>query len=342
MRVTLALMLLAASLCAQDKPDFSGIFLRTETRFRGKAEPTTPRVIEVSQTGEVVHVTATQNLETATVDYRFKGDKQGKPEARLKGQNLLVKSTTEVQLPSLGLFWPGSVVAQTFEEKWELSADGKQLKIHWKYGGSSEEDVDIYDREPSRDAALAAAATAGSKACDSGRSLLGLRAQRQDAQAYQGGYEVGMVMVRRITRCVTYDAVLSGDFFKNLVRAKDQHGSHFLRNGRAADAFDTDLVLEVEPHPYVCRGEAGTWTQTAAPPESSLGLRFMLRWSGTERKDLGEIPSEFRYEPWRESSNPVAFYRMRVPAQGIPLTNDLEVTIFSKTGEQLACIKGHL
>jgi hypothetical protein len=342
MRVTLTLMLLVVSSFAQIKPDFSGVFLRTETRFRDKAEPAVPRVIEVSQTAEVVRVTATQNLETATVDYRLKGDKQGKAEARLKGQNLLVRSTTEVHLPSLGPFWPGSLLTQSLEEKWELSPDGKQLKIHRKYGGSSGEDIDIYDREPSRYAALAAAATAGQRACGAGRSFRSLRNQRQGAQTYQQGYELGLASLQRITRCVTYDAALSGDSFRNLVRIKDQQGSHFLRTGQAANAFDGDVILEVEPHPYACPGEAGIWTQTAVPPESSLDLRFMVRWLGSERRDLGEVQSEFRYEPWRESSNPVAFYRMRVPAQGIPLSDDLEVTIFSKTGEQLACIKGHL
>jgi hypothetical protein len=68
----------------------------------------------------------------------------------------------------------------------------------------------------------------------------------------------------------------------------------------------------------------------------------MVRWLGAEQKDLGEVESDFRYEPWRESLTPMVFYRMRIPAQDIPLTNDLEVVIFSKTGEQLACIKGHL
>lgn len=340
MRLALAVVLLAGCSLAQAKPDFSGIFLRTETRFRDKAEAAIPRVIEVRQTPDAVLITATQNLETATVDYRFKGDKQNKAEARLKGRNLLIRSIAEIQLPDPGLFWLSSVVAQPVEEKWEMSPDGKQLEIHRQYGQSSEE-VDIYDREPSRDDAMAAAATAGLKTSANGLSFLGYRNQR-GTQTYEQGHELGLVQVQRITRCVTYDAVLSGDFFKNLVRVKDQQGSHFLKTGQATDAFSGDLVLEVGPRPYACIGEAGTWTVTAAPPESSVDLRFMVRWLGSEKRDLGEVQSKFNYEPWQEWRNPVAFYRMRIPAQDIPLTDDLEVTIFSKTGEQLACIKGHL
>lgn len=66
----------------------------------------------------------------------------------------------------------------------------------------------------------------------------------------------------------------------------------------------------------------------------------MVRWMGAEKKDLGEVPAEFRYEPMRETNPAVAFYRMRIPAQGIPLTAELEVLVFAKSGEQLACIKG--
>ena len=68
----------------------------------------------------------------------------------------------------------------------------------------------------------------------------------------------------------------------------------------------------------------------------------MVRWLGDRERDLGEVPSDFRYEPCREMSPPVAFYRMQIPAQDVPLTADLEVLIFAKTGEQLACVKGHI
>ena len=68
----------------------------------------------------------------------------------------------------------------------------------------------------------------------------------------------------------------------------------------------------------------------------------MVRWLGAEPRDIGEVPSESLREPWREKNVPSDFYRMQIPAKDIPLTDELEVLIFSKDGEQLACLKGHL
>jgi len=341
MRVALALLLLASSLLAQSKPDFSGVYLRTETRFHGQSEAAIPRVIAVKQTADEVLVSASQNLETATVHYRFVGNKNNKAEARLKSKNLVVKSSTEVRGPAFDLFSGGWPLTQTVEEKWELSGDAQQLMIYRKVGQTGEY-IDVYTRQSSRDAALAGVAAARSRECADGKSWLGLKDDAVATRTYKQGYELGFVSVQRITRCVTYESALSGELFKTLVRIKDQHGSQFLKNGQNTTAFDGDLVLEVQPRPHTCVGEAGTWIETSPSPESSLDLRFMVRWLGSEQRDLGEIQSELRYEPWRELNTPVAFYRMHIPAKDIPLTADLEVTIFTKSGEQLACMKGHL
>ena len=334
-------LLLASSLLAQSNPDFSGVFLRTETRSQGQSKVAIPRVIEVKQTAGEVWVTATQNLETATVHYRFAGKKGDKREVRLKAQNLVVKSTTEVRSPAFDLFsglWP---LTQIVEEKWELSADSQRLTIHRKIGETGEY-VDVYTRQPSSNAALTGASAARPKECADGKSWLAVKDDRVATRTYKQGHELGFVSVQRITQCVTYEAALSGDFFKALQRIKDHQGSQFLKYGQRTTAFDGDLVLEVQPHPYACLGEAGTWTSTTSPPESSLDLRFMVRWLGSEQRDLGEVQSELKYEPWREWNTAVAFYRMHIPAKDIPLTDDLEVTILTESGEQLACMKGHL
>ncbi len=62
-------------------------------------------------------------------------------------------------------------------------------------------------------------------------------------------------------------------------------------------------------------------------------------WAHNRKILAKNVPSEFLLEPWREHRDPEAFYRMRIPAQDIPLTDVLEVLILSKSGEQLACIK---
>jgi hypothetical protein len=68
----------------------------------------------------------------------------------------------------------------------------------------------------------------------------------------------------------------------------------------------------------------------------------MVRWLGSEQKDYGEVQAEFRHQPWREDKAPEDFYRMTISARGIPLADELEVTIFSGDGRELACIEGRL
>jgi hypothetical protein len=150
-------------------------------------------------------------------------------------------------------------------------------------------------------------------------------------------------MFEQITRCVLYDAVLSGDFFKDLERVESYRNVQFRKEDQSISAYAGDLVVEVQPHMSSCPDEMGNWAQTGPrEPESVEQLRFMVRWLGSDQRDLGEVPSEFLHEPMREMNPPAVFYRIRIPAQDIPLADDLEVTIFSKTGEQLACIKGHI
>jgi len=341
MRVALTVLLLASSLPAQSKVDFSGIYLRIETWFRGKSTPAIPRILDIKQTSAEVLVTGIQNRETAEVRYHLAEGKKQKADARISGDKFFIKTTGFVQLPSFEPFGMPWRIPQVVEEKWELSPDGNQLKIHRKYSGSSE-DIDIYTREPSRDAALAAAAAKNTTGCSEGEALASLKRQVSGDRTYKQGYELGMVSIRRITKCVTYDLALSGDFFKQLRQIRDSQGMHFVRGDQVTTAFDGDLVLEVGPRPYECVGEAGQWLSSGEPPESSLDLRFKVRWLGSAERDLDEVRSESRYEPWREWSNPVMFYRMRIPAHNIPLTDELEVMVFTKNGEQLACVKGHL
>jgi hypothetical protein len=154
---------------------------------------------------------------------------------------------------------------------------------------------------------------------------------------------LGGTFLERLTSSVLYDAVLSGKFFKDLEWTGESGHGGFRKNGQAVSKYTGDVVLEVAPHPQFFSDELGGWERIGPePPDAALKLRFMVRWLGAEQRDLGEVESGFLYEPWRELLTPTAFYRLRIPAQDIPLTDDLEVLIFAKGGEQLACIKGHI
>jgi hypothetical protein len=165
--------------------------------------------------------------------------------------------------------------------------------------------------------------------------------KQKDEPIYKEGTLLGMASYQQVTRCFVYDAVLSGDFFKNL-EGPVKGGSAFRKEGRDVAEFDGELTLEVEPHGSRCSATSNWESIDPQPPDAAHDLRFMVRWMGSSQRDLGEVQAELLHEPWRETNAPQDFYRMRIPAAGVPLVNTLEVLIFSKHGEELACIRGHI
>ncbi|HSY02188.1 MAG TPA: hypothetical protein VK819_08530, partial [Acidobacteriaceae bacterium] len=76
-----------------------------------------------------------------------------------------------------------------------------------------------------------------------------------------------------------------------------------------------------------------------------LGLSAFARGSTrvyTDRKDCGAAYLRRPFYVLAARRGPAAFYRMQIAAKDIPLADDLEVLIFSKSGDQLASVKGHL
>lgn len=71
-------------------------------------------------------------------------------------------------------------------------------------------------------------------------------------------------------------------------------------------------------------------------------MRFALQWWGEVNRDLGEIHSELRVEPFQELDPSGIFYHAEVPSKDIPLTDWLRVDIFAADGTQLGCIRGHI
>lgn len=342
MRLALTLMFLVCCSFAQVAPDFSGVYLRTSTKIRNQPIPATPRILEVHQTADELNLKAAQNYETATARYPLSNQKSDKLQVSFRGKSLHVKAAIVRQLGVPGSQGETMSSTEVVEEDWDLSEDGRQLTITRKSSIADRERVDTYTREPSWDAAAEASKVATRDGC-APETAPGSKEERLKSRKLDKGIALGFTFFRAITKCVIYDAAISGDFFKNLKSTKEQGAERFQKSGQPVDKYSGDILLEVAPHQIPCFGEAGEWVHTGNPmPNAVQDLRFMVRWLGTKEKDFGELPSEFFYEPWREFSYPAPYYRMHVPADDIPITDDLEVVIFASSGEELACLKGHL
>jgi hypothetical protein len=117
MKLLVTVLFLTGFSLAQTKADFSGIFLRTRSEVQGHPEPAVPRILEVKQTAEEVVVTATQNGETAVARFRLHDNKSDTVQGRLKGKNLLLKTTVPRQWPVTGLIGPSLNRAQEFRDR---------------------------------------------------------------------------------------------------------------------------------------------------------------------------------------------------------------------------------
>jgi hypothetical protein len=324
---------------AQSKPDFSGVFLRTGTRSgKGQVvEPVAPRILEVKQTAEEVVVTAIENGETALVHYRLGSQRTDGVQAKIEGDKLVLKAKFQPQVPVAGMYPPALHV---MEEEWDLSADRRILTLEWKdYVGTSA--ADAYLREPDLQAARAGAGRAAeSRVCDHPLPRWMRENEKKPTTMDENGVELGSASFDQITFCTSYIVVLSGEFFRGLAR---KQGTTFEKDGETLTRYAGDLTLEVSPHSRACGGEIGNWVRGGPRQIDPMQrLRFMLRWIGPLQKDLGEVQSEMLQQPWRENYPAEVFYRMRVPAEDVPLADSLEVVIFSEDGQQLACVRGHV
>ena len=313
MRCLIAALLLAVPLLGQTPADFSGVFLRTATTVgKKRSESEIPRILVIKQDSNEVVVQAIQNGETAEARYPFEAKRSGKAQARLKDRSLVLTFSLVSHETSVS-------------EKWQLSSDGHQLTIQGQQGPANE--AEIYERKQTLEEAQAEVNRAVKSACQRPFPF-SQTATKDEPRQYHEGALLGMAVYQQVTHCVVYDAVLSGDFFKNL-EAPVEGGSAFRKEGREVAEFDTELTLEVEPHGSLCSNTTDWISVGQRPPTATHDLRFMVRWTDTPPRDFGEVKAELLHEPWRENNAPEDFYRMRIPAEGISLTDSLEVLIFS-------------
>jgi len=330
---------------SETRPDFSGVFFRTDAivgkhkpKQRSGSETLPPLTLLVRQTPERLEVTAIQNWATNIRHYALDGgvsqnvDHNGlktEDHAAFRDQSLLIE--TEVD------------GAKVQKQSWDLSPDQQTLTVTRTFRSEvySGTRTETFARQPSLEAAMdRAEAVSEMNRCNAVVPPVLLRRPRK----YDEGAPLGFTGFLQLGRHVGFYAGFSGLFFHRLNR-KDKHGvPHFHRKGKIVETYPDSVELEIWPGasedmPWELGGAVvpRAYIQPIGMPD----LRFHLKWSGTETRDVGEVKAERLTSYWLERM-PREWYLLRVPAKNVPLADDLEIRILSSSGQQLGCIKGHI
>ena len=350
----LTLLLGSGSAFAQGIPDFSGVFLRERIEDHGVAtvirEANNPLIMDIKRDADTLRVTEMQNGVQQTDTY----DLSGRPTINVRLDGTRSKDLVEFLHGRLVLKskWtdpntarPGPVTEQT----WELSPDRQTLTIQPKISrGRLPSDfrrIAVFSRQASlRVAFEKARAASAMNTCKVANHPPGW-APRVDLSR---GVTLGYTSFEELVWEIGFEAHLKGDFFSGLTRTDAAAEAGFRKNGQAVQTYDGSLSLEIIP--YVVSHPPYLFSTTVVVmgwgpprlPEWLMNLRFRIKWVGSESRDLGEVPSELGQIPWPDETNTRKFYRIKVPAQGVPLADSLEVHILSPAGTQLGCISGHI
>jgi len=352
-------------LMAQNRPDFSGVFLRTTVESKkNHIDTPLPIILEIKQNGKRLEVIAYQHDRTITNNYSLGGKSTNRTptgfpverRAQVKGNLLVTKSTVK---------FSGRKQQFILSEKWHLSQDSQQLTIQQRSeytnavtSGVPVQQTEYYARQQSLEAALRALSVAPPFKCP---DLAVPGARNEGKQTYEDSAAIGAVPYHEGMRSVFLSADVSGPFLKGLKSVRHDGATEFARNGVAVLNYPDSVTLEIQPRSLLCKTKwdsnwdplpLGIWAAwiplwpmpSKAPPlDPDLSeLRFQIRWVGSVEKDLGEVPSELITEMWPEFGTPTTFYRLNISGQQIPLTDSLEIQILSKDGQPLANIAGHI
>jgi hypothetical protein len=343
----LTLVFVCPPALAQSVPNFSGVFLRDPIRspaaFLALEDPL---VLNITQDADTLQVTKAQNGALATYTYHLNGRPainagpdglSRKDRIKFKRGNLIIKSEWRE-------FRFGRTALET-KETWRLSPDVQTLTIQPDIapGGIINHGTATYTRQISLRAAFEKAnEESQNNKCQTLPSLPATsRPPKLDHE-----FLLGYTGFEELVWTVSFDARLGGEFFDDLDHTKVSGGVEFRKNGVLIRTYSGSLNLEVTP-----RVELDTWLQlspwttswNSQPfPEWLRTLRFRIKWVGSETRDLGEVPSEFRQAAWPELAPSDKWFVMKIPAQDVPLTDSLEVHILSAEGNQLGCISGHI
>ena len=360
----LSVLAVASLASAQTQPpNFSGIYLRDPLQG--------PLILQITQSPDALNVTAIENGESVAKKYRLDGTSTvesylgylTKDVVHFKKETLRLDSTILVaptrSVATLGSPAPYDPLPTSVSESWDLSPDGQLLrikrKVRFKNGLGDVNVTETYRREPSLDAALKDGHTSSlADQCNwvslssqlAGSMAMPSKAARSTKQTkFDGAAYLSATELQQLSRSVFFHADLSGDFFKNLKRFSRGQDIEFRKDSAPISTYGNAVTLivmptELESNPYY--PEYGMPFGHPARSADLLDLRFMARWLGAVNRDLGEVRGELRTEPWTELREPMRSYRMEIPSAGIPLSDDLEVRIFSADGKEMGCIRNHI
>ena len=300
-------------LYAQNGPDFSGAYLRKSSLIATKpskdwsgpearwmeelqqeSEEGFPLVLEVKQTSDLIEFTETRNGVQLTHQCYFRGVKPPKAHsavacgAEFKKGTLLLKYTVNLAGTS------GRSNALPEKHSMKLSSDSQTLTISGMLA-----ETGTYARQPSLDSTLALVAEAPrTNKC---AYLLTPPPGVKFPTKYEGGAAWGSTTYRKSDTCVSFDAALSGDFFKTVKRTEAPSGAVFRLSDQTISVFSSDLLLEISFRTVQCGPidllKLSIPFERRSTPSEFLNLLFQVKWMGSATRELGEIPSELYSQP---------------------------------------------
>ena len=151
---------------------------------------------------------------------------------------------------------------------------------------------------------------------------------------------LGATAVNELSKSTIFSADLTNPGFKGLKPVRSTARNEFVKAGQRVSTYPDIATLEIMP--FISDDSRGIACELYEVPDELLNLEFDIRWKGEVSRDLGHVDAELLREPWTELSPSRPFYRMQIPARGIPLNDQLEIRILTKDGTQIGCLTGHL
>jgi hypothetical protein len=351
-RVWFLVLINSASVFAQTVPNFSGVFLETETRghYRTRAwsqQPDAPLVLEIEQNFGALRLREWQNGSQAIHVYNLDGDasinaspdgRQTRDRVRFEDGSLVTRSEV------VGNRENGEVSKET----WSLSPDLRTLTMEPGFeprgnaGISLFISTEIYARQTTLEAALEKAA----RISRMNNCVPSQRYPVKHARDISYGIPLGDTDFRQLGWTETFNSFLAGEFFTNLKLMPTPGGVECRRDKKLVSNYSGSLTLTVLPATrkeprWVGSNSSmiiGGWRFTDALKD----LRFHILWVGSDSRDLGEVPAELKTSSFAKGFPLEGAYTMKVPADNVPITDSLEVHILSSSGTQLGCIRGQI
>jgi hypothetical protein len=136
--------------------------------------------------------------------------------------------------------------------------------------------------------------------------------------------------------CMTIHAtLLAPEFLENLERIQTQMGVEFRSRSGIVKTFPETILVNIRTFLSKCNGSTAE-QETVREVKLMDSLRFEASWeSDSKTSSVNELAVK------RSSRTPSAFYhdwlyQLSIPSRDVPLTEHLNVTVFSQDGKKIA------